>query len=111
MIGHLARRSIIGLVSGFLIMGSTLAVAYFGPKQEGDNLIPLLVLAYCTGVGLYIWRCSCLAAAKGHSSAIILVAFLGTCIPGAFILPLILLLVLPDKNSHLGRRRHRDRNE
>ena len=86
-------------------MGSTRAVAFFGPKQEDDKLIPLLLLAYCTGVGLHISGCFCPATAKGHSSAII------RSVPGAFILPLILLLVLPDKNSHMGRRHHRDRDE
>ena len=66
---------------------------------------PVFLFGYLGGAALYIWGCACLAEAKGHSTAIILVAFL-TCIPGAFFLPLLLLLILPDKNAHLHERRH-----
>jgi hypothetical protein len=106
MIRRLARRSIYGLVSGFLLMGATL-VAGVSLWPLGDDWGPPLLLAYLTGAALYLWGCACLAEAKGHSTAIILTAFLGTLVPGSFFRPLLLLLVLPDKNAHAGRRRPR----
>jgi hypothetical protein len=45
-------------------------------------------------VPLYLWGCTSLAKAKGYSTAIVLTSILG----GLF--PLVVLLVLPDKNKH-----------
>jgi hypothetical protein len=106
MIRRHARRSLCGLVSGFLLMGVTLVSGVF-LWPLGDDWGPPLVLAYLTGAALYLWGCACLAEAKGYSTAVILAAFLGTLVPGSFFLPLLLLLVLPDKNAHAGSRRQR----
>lgn len=76
----------------------------FLKPENMDDWLPLLLFPYLGGVALYIWGCACLAEAKGYSTAIILIAFL-SCIPGALLLPLLLLLVLPDKNTHVSHRR------
>ena len=49
---------------------------------------------FFAGAILYVWGCTALATAKGYSSAIVLTVVLG----GLF--PLVLLLVLRDKNKH-----------
>jgi hypothetical protein len=55
-------------------------------------------LAWMSLVCLYAWGCSCLAQAKGHSSAIVLTVAFG------LLPPLIALLLMPDANRHLSNR-------
>jgi hypothetical protein len=55
---------------------------------SGVGIVLVLV-----GLPFYLWGCTALAKAKGHSTAIVLTFVLG----GLF--PLVLLLVLPDKNQ------------
>jgi ABC-type uncharacterized transport system permease subunit len=57
-----------------------------------------LLLAGLVLFFVYAWGCSCLAFAKGHSSAIVLTAVFGV-LP-----PLIALMLMPDVNRHLTKR-------
>ena len=56
------------------------------------------------GIPLYLWGCCILADGKGYTTAIVVTAPLG------LLLPLIILLALPDKlNQHQRQRRRRRR--
>lgn len=55
-----------------------------------------VLLAWMILVCVYAWGCSCLAQAKGHSSAIVLTVVFG------LLPPLIALLLMPDANRHLS---------
>ncbi len=88
------RNSIIGLGIGLplLLAGLGLALTRHGPYWFILAAIPI-------GFVFYIWGCLALADAKGYSTAIVLTVIFGV------LLPAVILLVLPDKNSHYSRRR------
>ena len=67
--------------------------------REGSAL-PAGIL-YLVGIPLYIWGCCVLADGKGYTTAIVVTTPLG------LLLPLIILLALPDKLRQ--RQRHRRR--
>ncbi|HTI68939.1 MAG TPA: hypothetical protein VMF06_03175 [Candidatus Limnocylindria bacterium] len=60
-----------------------------------------LILA---GMPIYMWGCGALAEAKGYSTILVLAAFFGV------LLPLVILVALPDKNR-VSRRRRRSRRK
>jgi hypothetical protein len=89
------NRAILGISSGLLLSATSLVVILKQVVPEdrwGWFMIP-----FVGGLGLYCWGCSCLAIAKGYSSALVLTVVLGV------LLPLVVLLALPDKHSHRDR--------
>jgi hypothetical protein len=63
-------------------------ICWFSGEQYG----PLFAAFIVAGVPFYIWGCLSLAKAKGYSTAIVITAIFG------LLLPLVILIALPDKN-------------
>jgi hypothetical protein len=78
-------------------VGLSMAAVGFGLVISERDTAPALAIVggvmMLAALLLYLWGCAALAKAKGQSTAIVLTFVLG----GLF--PLVLLLVLPDKNQ------------
>jgi len=96
MITEYRNKAVLGVV-GSIVGATALVLCRYQVRQidPGGGLIMLGILFL---LGLYIWGCACLAKAKGQSTAIVLSVVLGV------LFPLVVLLVLPDKQKH--RHRH-----
>jgi hypothetical protein len=71
-----------------------------GPAATYASAPGLIAIAMILiSMPFYLWGCAALANAKGYSTAILLTCFLG------WLCPVVVLLALPDKNRHHGRRR------
>lgn len=100
MIPRYKRKSIIGISGGcaLSILGIVLARADIG-------LTTLGVICFFLGIPVYLWGCAALAHARGYSSALTLSAILVLWLPlVGLVIPLVVLLALPDKHSHHRRR-------
>ncbi len=95
MISEYRNKALLGVVGS--IVGATALILFRYQVRQFDPGGGLIMLGILFLLGVYIWGCACLAKAKGHSTAIVLSVVLGV------LFPLIVLLVLPDKQK----RRHR----
>jgi hypothetical protein len=86
------RKALIGIPLGFLILIAALLLTF-------ADLVPIVlgVALGVAGLGIYIWGCCSFADAKGYSTAIVLTVVFGV------VLPVLLLVALPDKNTHYDR--------
>jgi hypothetical protein len=89
---HYKRKSVTGLSIGLTLFIGGCGLAYADILPRG-----LVVLLIFGGIPIYLWGCASLARAKGYSLAILVTAFLG------LIFPMVVLLVLPDKQRHYRR--------
>jgi hypothetical protein len=89
MISHHKRKAVIGIPLGLSLLGVGIFLSF-----HGSSLIWLRAVLLFSGIVIYVWGCLALAKAKGYSTAIVLTVILG------ILFPAVVLLALPDKNSH-----------
>jgi hypothetical protein len=87
------KKCFAGLGAGIPLLVASGAICLF----SGDEYRPWFVVPLLAGLPFYIWGCVALAKAKGYSTAIVITAVFG------LLLPLVILIALPDKNR-FGRR-------
>ena len=99
-----SKKALLGLGIGLpLFLGGWTVIflairGMLGGVAAGGMPWVIAIAMIIVSVPFYLWGCAQLANAKGYSTAIVL-----TCILG-WLFPLVILLVLPDKNTHHRRR-------
>jgi hypothetical protein len=88
----------IGIGLPLFVAGCAMLISYFRGHMDESLMVStqtrtaFVILAL--SAPFYLWGCAQLAEAKGYSTAI-----LATCLLG-WLFPLVVLLVLPDKNKY-----------
>jgi len=112
MISKYRNRALIGISIGLALFAFAIVLIVRGKRysQMPNPQVFALVISIIGGVMAYLWGCFALAKAKGYDSGMVTGAIIITvfCAAGfTLLLPLVVLLVLEDKNRGHSRSRKR----